>query len=81
MLTLFAIPKAFRGEFNQIQRNAITSWTLLEPKPEIILLGDDEGTAEVAKEFGVRHVSGVDLIENDRAQRHERLGDKNYLRA
>ena len=60
MLTLFAIPKAFRGEFNQIQRNAITSWTLLEPKPEIILLGDDEGTAEVAKEFGVRHVSGVE---------------------
>ena len=81
MLTLFAIPKAFRGEFNQIQRNAITSCTLLEPKPEIILLGDDEGTAEVAKEFGVRHVLGVELIENDRAQRHERLGDKNYLRA
>ncbi len=60
MLTLFAIPKGFRGEFDQIQRNAITSWTLLEPKPEIILLGDDEGTAEVAKEFGVKHVSGVE---------------------
>ncbi|MBM0740841.1 hypothetical protein JOY44_04285 [Phormidium sp. CLA17] len=63
MLTLFAIPKAFRGEFDQIQRNAITSWTLLEPKPEIILLGDDEGTAEVAKEFGVKHVSGIERNE------------------
>ncbi|PZV13258.1 MAG: hypothetical protein DCF22_11075 [Leptolyngbya sp.] len=59
MLTLFAIPKGFRGEFDQIQRNAIASWTLLEPKPEIILLGDDEGTAEVAQEFGVKHVAGV----------------------
>lgn len=64
MLTLFAIPKGFRGEFNQIQRNAIASWTLLEPKPEIILLGDDEGTAEVAKEFGVKHVSGVERNEH-----------------
>ncbi|MCY7391928.1 MAG: hypothetical protein LH647_10710 [Leptolyngbyaceae cyanobacterium CAN_BIN12] len=60
MLTLFAIPKSFRGEFDQIQRNAITSWTLLEPKPEIILLGDDEGTAEVAQELGVKHISVVE---------------------
>ncbi len=64
MLTLFAIPKAFRGEFDQIQRNAITSWTLLEPKPEIILLGDDEGTAEVAKELGVNHIPAVERNEH-----------------
>jgi hypothetical protein len=63
MLTLFAIPKAFRGEFDQIQRNAIISWTLLEPKPEIILLGDDEGTAEVASELGVKHVPEVERNE------------------
>ncbi len=63
MLTLFAIPKAFRGHINTIQRNAIKSWTLLNPKPEIILLGDDEGTAEVAQEFGLIHIPEVDRNE------------------
>jgi hypothetical protein len=60
MLTLFAIPKAFCGQINTIQRNAIQSWTLLRPQPEIILLGDDEGTAEVAQEFNLIHIPKVD---------------------
>jgi hypothetical protein len=59
MLTLFTIPKPFNGHIALIQHNAIKSWTLLQPRPEIILFGDDEGTAEVAKEFGVRHVPEV----------------------
>ncbi|HOT90773.1 MAG TPA: hypothetical protein PLJ78_04400 [Anaerolineae bacterium] len=59
MLTLFTIPKPFRGHIAIIQRNAIRSWTLLRPACEIILFGDDEGTAEVAAEFGVRHVPDV----------------------
>jgi hypothetical protein len=60
MLTLFAIPKAFHGEIGRIQRNAIRSWTLLTPQPEIILLGDDAGTADVAQEFGVKHLPHID---------------------
>lgn len=60
MLTIFAIPKAFRGHFKIIQTNAIRSWTLLRPKPEIILLGDDEGTAEIAKELNLRHIPAVE---------------------
>lgn len=59
MLTLFAIPKAFRGHINTIQRNAIISWTLLHSRPEIILLGSDEGTAEIAQEFNLQHVPDV----------------------
>ena len=59
MLTLFAIPKPFRGHIGIIQRNAIKSWTFSHPQCEIILFGDDEGTAEVAREFGVRHISQV----------------------
>jgi hypothetical protein len=59
MLTIFSIPKPFRGHIGTIQRNAITSWTLLRPRPEVILFGDDEGTAKVAKDFAVAHVSGV----------------------
>ena len=59
MLTLFTIPKPSRGHIGVIQRNAIQSWTLLRPACEIILFGDDDGTAEAAAEFGVRHVSDV----------------------
>lgn len=59
MLTLFSIPKPFRGHDAVIQRNAIRSWTLLGPGCEVVLLGDDEGTAEAAREFGVRHLPQV----------------------
>jgi hypothetical protein len=57
MVTIFTIPKAFKGHNAVIQWNAIKSWTKLEPRPEIILFGKDEGTAEVAREFGLRHVA------------------------
>jgi hypothetical protein len=59
MLTLFACPKPFRGHIGVIQRNAIRSWTLLRPQPEIILFGDEEGIAPLAKEFDVRHVPKI----------------------
>jgi hypothetical protein len=59
MLTIFAIPKPFRGQFAVIQANAIRSWTKLRPRPEIILLGDDEGTAQIVEELGLRHIPDV----------------------
>jgi hypothetical protein len=59
MLTIFATPKPFRGHIAVIQRNAIRSWTLLRPACEIILMGNDEGTADIAAEFGVRYVPEV----------------------
>ena len=59
LLTIFSIPKAFRGHIGVIQRNAIESWTHLRPRPEIILLGNDEGTAELARDLGLRHVPQV----------------------
>ena len=58
-LTLFATPKRFQGHVGIIQRNAITSWTRLNPKPEIILFGTDDGTAQIARELGLRHVPSV----------------------
>lgn len=61
MLTIFTIPKPFKeNHIKIIQRNAIQSWTKLQPKCEIILFGDDKGIAEVAKEFGVLHVPKVE---------------------
>src|SRR3954452_7619393 len=59
MLTILAIPKAFEGHFGLIQRNAIQSWTRLDPRPEIILLGSDSGTAEAAAEFGTLHLPDI----------------------
>lgn len=41
-----------------IQRNAIKSWTLL-PDVEVILLGEEQGLAEAAKELGVKHIPHV----------------------
>lgn len=58
-LTLFALPKSFRGHIDVIQRNAIRSWIELRPQPEILLFGDDEGTAEIAQEFGLRHIPNI----------------------
>ena len=62
-ITFFAVPKAFTGHENIIQRNAIASWCQLEPRPEIMLIGDDEGTAEMCREFGLRHFP--DIKRND----------------
>ncbi len=63
MITLFACPKAFHGHIDTIQRNAIISWTRLSPKPEIILLGIDEGVAEICNELGLIHVAEVERNE------------------
>lgn len=58
-LTLFSIPKPFRGEAAVHQRNAIGSWARLRPRCEILLLGDDAGVADAARESGARHVPGI----------------------
>lgn len=59
MFTLFSIPKAFKGHDGIIQRNAIGSWAQLQPRPEILLFGRDEGTADVARELGLQHIPDV----------------------
>jgi hypothetical protein len=59
MLTIFSTTKPFRGNIGNIQRNAIRSWTLLQPRPEIIVIGNEPGTEDVCKEFGLRHVPEV----------------------
>ena len=59
MITFFSAPKPFAGHIGVIQRNAIRSWTLLHPDVEVILFGNEKGTAEVAQELGVRHEADV----------------------
>lgn len=60
-ITIFAVPKSFIGHIGIIQRNAIESWTKLIPRPEIILLGNDKGTAEVASQLNLRHIPNVEV--------------------
>ena len=59
ILTLFSAPKPFTDpHIATIQRNAIKSWNLL-PDVDVILLGEEEGLAEAAKELGVKHIPKV----------------------
>lgn len=59
MLTIFAIPKAFQGHTATIQRNAIASWTMLRPRPEVLLFGNESGTREICRELGLQHIPEV----------------------
>ncbi len=86
MLTIFACPKPFSDpHIAIIQRNAITSWTLLKPRPEIILFADEPGTAEICKELGLRHVPKVARNEygtpllNDIFETAQKLATHNLL--
>jgi hypothetical protein len=55
MLTIFSTAKPFIGHSDVIQRNALKSWTVLHSDVEVILLGDEQGAAEVCLELGIRH--------------------------
>lgn len=64
LITLFSAPKPFTNpHIAMIQRNAIKSWTLL-PDVDVILLGEEEGLAEAARELGVKHIATVDSNAN-----------------
>jgi hypothetical protein len=59
LITLFSAPKPFSDpHIAMIQRNAIKSWILL-PDVEVILLGEETGLAEAARELGVKHLPDV----------------------
>ncbi len=64
LITLFSAPKPFTNpHIAMIQRNAIRSWTLL-PDVEVVLLGEEIGLAEAAKEIGVKHLPNVECNAN-----------------
>jgi hypothetical protein len=63
-MTIFTAPKSFEDEhIRLIQRNAILSWLNLGNEVEIILIGDDAGVAEIASEFGLKHLPNVEKNE------------------
>jgi hypothetical protein len=64
MITIFTAPKAMRGDADRIQRNAIGSWLRLDPDVQVILVGDDPGVADAARELGAEHFGGVEPNEH-----------------
>lgn len=63
MFTIVSVPKPFKGHIGLIQKNAIKSWMQLKSKPEIILIGDEEGVAEISTELHLVHVPNVERNE------------------
>lgn len=63
MLTLFTTAKPFNGHDGIIQRNALKSWMLLDKDVEIIVFGDDRGSAQICAEFAIRHEPLVERSE------------------
>ncbi len=58
-MIIFTVPKHFKGEFDIIQNNAIDSWLAINPKPTIVLLGDEEGVSKVARQKGLIHIKNI----------------------
>ena len=63
MITIFSIPKPFRGDIATIQDNAIASWTHLAPERQIVLFGDEEGVGLAAAKISIDHVPDVERNE------------------
>ena len=59
MLTIFTTCKPFRGLPGVHQNNALASWVQMEPRPEVIVFGDEEGATEACQGLGLRHAPHV----------------------
>ncbi len=60
-ITLFTSPKPFTNpHIALIQRNALASWEHLGDELEVILVGNEAGTTEVAEEMHLRHLPDVE---------------------
>jgi hypothetical protein len=61
LITIFTVPKSFKHpHINMIQRNTARNLASLGVEVNAMLIGDDEGVAEVAAEYGVRHIPNVE---------------------
>jgi hypothetical protein len=68
--SIFAVPKAFAGGTERIQRNALATWSLLR-RVEILLLGNEVGVLEAATAINAAHIpdlattpSGAPLLDD-----------------
>lgn len=59
MVTFFTIPKPFEGIIGTAQKNSIKSWLTIHPGSEVIVFGNEKGSADAAGELGFRHVKEI----------------------
>ena len=60
-LTIFTTPKPFiRPHIAMIQRNALQSWLELGSEVEVLMIGEEEGTATIAEELHIQHLPVVE---------------------
>jgi hypothetical protein len=59
VITFASIPKAFDGHSDVIQSNAIASWLRVAPDVEVLLIGNDAGVADAARQLGARHLPEI----------------------
>lgn len=85
LLTIYSWPKSFADpHIATIQRNATRSWLLLEPKPNILVFGDEDGIDRHCSEFGLtRGLGTAEVVDNtvrirDLATLAERNSDSEF---
>lgn len=76
MITFFAIPRRFVGEFDGLQRNAFRSWQASAPGSQVILFGDEPGTSRAVRELGLTQCLEIDYNDMGRP-----LSDKPFALA
>jgi hypothetical protein len=59
VLTVLSVPKPFVGRIGEIQRRALASWVALGHGVQVLVLGDEDGVAEAAREAGAEHLSDL----------------------
>jgi hypothetical protein len=63
MLSIFAVPKPFIGHTGTIQRNALESWSLLRPKCQILLCGNEAGSDAASARYETERAPEVAVNE------------------
>ena len=62
--TVFATPKPMTDpHIAMIQTNAIRSWARLQPKPDIIIFGAEEGLDKLAATVGAKYIPRVKVLD------------------
>lgn len=61
MITIFSTPKDFSGEFDLIQKNALSSWRNISDEIEIIILGRSKGAKAAAMAIDALYIPDIPL--------------------
>jgi SAM-dependent methyltransferase len=62
-VSIFTTAKPFKGHASIIQSNALRSWSLLSPRPDIILVGDEDGYGDATLQVGAVQVESLERNE------------------